>query len=253
MVRRTWKSKKKKRSGAASFLLGVFLLGLLAPAATIWLVMVPYGPTTETFVELDPGSSTEVMGQKLEAAGVVRSEFAFDLLRLIKHGSLKAGEYRFDNSAPVTEVYDRIARGDVFTISITIPEGANMFDIAARVQQAGFGTREQFLDAAREQTGLVADIDPAAKSLEGYLFPDTYRFARKATPAHIAAAMVRRFRSVAGELGLTRNFHQVVTIASLVERETAVNAERPLVASVFENRLKQKMPLGTDPSGNLRA
>jgi UPF0755 protein len=84
--------------------------------------------------------------------------------------------------------------------------------------------------------------------LEGYLFPDTYRFPRKATPVHIAATMVRRFRAVAGELGLNRNFHQVVTIASLVERETAVDSERPLVASVFENRLKQKMPLGTDPS-----
>jgi UPF0755 protein len=189
-----------------------------------------------------------VIGQKLEAAGVVRSQFAFDLLRLIKRRSLKAGEYRFDHPVPITEVYDRIARGDVFTISITIPEGANMFDIAARVEQAGFGTREQFLDAARKQTGLVADIDPAAKTLEGYLFPDTYRFARKASPAHIAAAMVRRFRSVAGELGLNRNFHEVVTIASLVERETAVDAERPLVASVFENRLKQKMPLMTDPS-----
>jgi len=248
MARRTGKSRKKKRSGAGFFLTGLFLLGLLAAAGVGWLVLVPYGPTTETFVEIDPGSSTGEIGQKLEAAGVVRSQYAFYLLRLVKRRSLKAGEYRFDHPAPVTEVYSRIARGDVFTISLTIPEGANMFDIAARVQQAGFGTREQFLDAAREQTGLVADIDPAAKTLEGYLFPDTYRFARKATPAHIAAAMVHRFRVVAGELGLARNFHQVVTLASLVERETAVDSERPLVASVFENRLKQKMPLMTDPS-----
>jgi len=167
---------------------------------------------------------------------------------LVERKRLKAGEYRFDRPAPVTEVYERIARGDVYTISLTIPEGSNMFDVAARVEQAGFGTREAFLLAATEQTGLVADIDPAAKTLEGYLFPDTYRFARKASPAHIAAAMVRRFRAVADQLGLKENVHDVVTVASLVERETAIDSERPLVASVFENRLKKKMPLMTDPA-----
>jgi UPF0755 protein len=229
-------------------LLVIVLFGLVAAAGVGWLIFMPYGPQTETFVELDPGSSTQVIGKKLEDAGVVRSQFAFDLLRLVERKRLKAGEYRFDHPAPVTEGYDRIARGDVFTISLTIPEGANIFDVAARVQQAGFGTREAFLLAAREQTGLVADIDPAAKSLEGYLFPDTYRFPRKATPAHIAAAMVRRFRAVADQLGLKENVHDVVTVASLVERETAIDNERPLVASVFENRLKKKMPLMTDPA-----
>ena len=95
---------------------------------------------------------------------------------------------------------------------------------------------------------MVADLDPGAKSLEGYLFPDTYRFARKTTPAQIAAAMVRRFRMIAGQLGLKENVHHVVTIASLVERETAVDSERPLIASVFVNRLAKKMPLMTDPA-----
>ena len=94
----------------------------------------------------------------------------------------------------------------------------------------------------------MADLDPRATSLEGYLFPDTYRFARKATPEQICAAMVRRFRQAARQLGLKGNVHEVVTMASLVERETAVGAERPLVASVFENRLARKMPLMTDPA-----
>ena len=97
-------------------------------------------------------------------------------------------------------------------------------------------------------TDLVADIDPQAKTLEGYLFPDTYRFPRKATPAQVAAAMVRQFRLEAAQIGLKENVHEVVTLASLVERETAVDAERPLVASVFENRLAKHMPLMTDPS-----
>jgi UPF0755 protein len=248
MVRRKWKGRKKKRSGAAGVLLGIFLLALLGAGGVGWLVLAPYGPETETFVELAPGSSTTLIGRQLEEAGVVRSQFGFDLLRLWKRGTLRAGEYRFDHPAPATEVYARIARGDVFTKTLIVPEGANIFDIAARVEAAGFGTRQEFLDAAVERAGLVADLDPGAKSLEGYLFPDTYRFARKTTPAQIASAMVRRFHAIAGQLGLKENVHQVVTIASLVERETAVDSERPLVASVFMNRLGKKIPLMTDPS-----
>ncbi len=248
MARRTGKGRKKKRSSGVGVLLGMFLLALLAVAGVGWLILAPYGPGTETFVEVTPGSSTTRIGQQLEGAGVVRSQFGFDLLRFWKRGVLRAGEYRFDHPAPATEVYARIARGDVFTKTLTVPEGANIFDIAARVQEAGFGTRQEFLDAAVGQTGLVSDLDPGAKSLEGYLFPDTYRLGSKTPPAQIAAAMVKRFRAVAGQLGLKENVHDVVTIASLVERETAVDAERPLVASVLINRLGKKMPLMTDPA-----
>jgi UPF0755 protein len=229
-------------------MMAILLLGALAAAGAAWLVLMPYGPETETFVEIEPGSSALTIGQKLEAAGVVRSQFAFDLLRWIKRGKLMAGEYRFDHPAPVTEVYARISRGDVHTVSLTVPEGANIFDIAARVESAGLGTREQFLEAATQETGLVADLDPTAKSLEGYLFPDTYRFARNVKSRQIVGAMVRRFRVAAEQLGLKEDVHLVVTIASLVERETAVDEERPLVASVFVNRLAKKMPLMTDPA-----
>jgi len=188
------------------------------------------------------------MGRQLEAAGVVRSQYAFDLVRWWKRGTLKAGEYRFDHPAAVTEVYARISRGDVYTRTVIVPEGASLFEIAARLEQAGFGTRQSFLDGAAKQVGLVRDLDPGATSLEGYLFPDTYHFARKFGPAQICAAMVRRFRAVAGQIGLKGNVHRVVTLASLVERETALDAERPLVASVLANRLAKKMPLMTDPS-----
>jgi UPF0755 protein len=223
------------------------ILLLFAAGVGGWLVLTPYGPQAETFVDLAPGSSTMKIGLQLEAAGIVRSQFAFDLLRWYKRGRLRAGEYRFDHPAPLIEVYKRIASGDTFTRTLAVPEGANIFDIAARVEEAGLGTRQEFLDAA-QQTGLVADLDPGARSLEGYLFPDTYRFTRKTTPAQVAAVMVRRFRAEAAQLGLTQNLRQVVTIASLVERETAVDAERPLVASVFTNRLGKNMPLMTDPS-----
>jgi UPF0755 protein len=184
----------------------------------------------------------------LDSAGIVRSRFAFDAMRWIKRGKLKAGEYRFDHPAPLAEVYERISRGDVYTVAVTVPEGATIFDIATRLEQAGVGTRQDFLSEQSRQTGLIADLDPQAKSLEGYLFPDTYRFPRKATSTQIATAMVRRFRQIAEQLGMKENVHSVVTMASLVERETAVEAERPLVASVFQNRLSKRMPLMTDPS-----
>lgn len=248
MASRRRKRGKQRGFGAAGILLVLFLMVLAAAGATAWLVFTPYGPETETFVEVPPGSSAVRIGKLLEAAGVVRTRYAFDLVRSVQHGRLKAGEYRFDHPVTPLEVYGRIAGGDVYTVSVTIPEGANMFDIAARLEQAGFGPEQQFLDEATRQTKLVADLDPQAKSLEGYLFPDTYRFARKATSEQIAAAMVKRFRQAAGQLGLKKNVHAVVTIASLVERETAVDAERPLVASVFQNRLARSMPLMTDPS-----
>jgi peptidoglycan lytic transglycosylase G len=238
---------RKKSSGAAGILLGLLLIAAIAGGAA-WLVLAPYGPETETFVSIPPGSSVAAIGRRLEAAGVVRNRYAFDMLRWIGRGRLEAGEYRFDHPSPATEVYARIARGDVFTMALTVPEGANIFDIAGRVEQDGFCSRQSFLDAVVSEVSLIADLDPEAKSLEGYLFPDTYRLPPSATAAQIVTAMVGQFRHVAARLGLNENVHQVVTLASLIERETAVNDDRPLVASVFVNRLAKDMPLRTDPA-----
>jgi UPF0755 protein len=246
----------------------VFLLLILAGGVgfAAWLVFSPSGPATETFVEVAPGSSTAQIATQLEQAGVIRSRYAFELIRLWKRGSLKAGEYRFERPARADEVYAKIARGDIFTIAVTVPEGANRFDIASRIEQAGLlsgpsaqgDARQQFLAATVDEVRLIADLDPHAATLEGFLFPATYRFARKATAAQMVTAMVRRFRAAATQIGLISpgitspgqngNVHQIVTLASLVERETAVESERPLVASVLANRLAKKMPLMTDPA-----
>jgi UPF0755 protein len=187
---------------------------------------------------------------ELKRQGLIRSREVFESMHLIKGGTLKAGEYRFDHPAKMAEVYDRLRRGDVYTIGLTIPEGSNLFDIAQRVKSAhlGHGGSEDFLAAAHKELGLIADLDPSAPSLEGYLFPDTYRFSRETTDEQILTAMVKRFRQSATELGLQTNYHRIVTMASLLERETPIVAERPLVASVFENRLAKDMPLMTDPS-----
>lgn len=243
------RKKGQKRGSWGRVLLAVFLLLVLGAGGLAAFVMLsPFGPVKETFIEVLPGSSTLRIARQLEEAGVVRSEYAFYAMRWLRPGSLKAGDYRFDHPAPVSEVYDRIRRGDTYTISVTIPEGSNMFDIASRLEQAGFGPANVFVSTARQEAGMVSDIDPQAKTLEGYLFPDTYKIGPKEQMPQIAAMMVKRFRQAAEQLGLTHDIHEKVTLASLVERETALDSERPLVASVFGNRLEKQMPLMTDPA-----
>jgi UPF0755 protein len=241
-------SRKRSRSGVAILFSGIFVLAVLAVAAAGSMILTPFGPSGETLVQIAPGSSTMRVARQLEEAGVLRSRYEFYVLRWLKRGVLKAGAYKFDHPAPATEIYSRIVRGDVYTIALTVPEGANIFDIAARVEQAGLGRKGDFLQAAADRTSLVADLDPGAKSLEGYLFPDTYRFSPPVSAEQMVAAMVRQFRVAAEQIGLRENVHEVVTLASLVEHETALEAERPLVASVYANRLEKKMPLAADPS-----
>lgn len=249
MARHKRRNRRERGFGAAGTLAVLLLLILLAAAGyAAWIGFTPYGPDKETFVEILPGSSSMRIGRQLKEAGVIRSQYAFDAMRWWHRGTLKAGTYRFDHPAPVMEVYDQIRRGETYAIEVTIPEGSNIFDIGARLEQAGFGPKSQFVSLARQQASLVADIDPDAKTLEGYLFPDTYRLGPKLKMPEIAATMVKRFRQAAAQIGLNRDFHRTVTLASLVERETAVEGERPLVASVFVNRLQKDMPLMTDPS-----
>lgn len=227
----------------------LLLLAVAAAAALAFLFLVPYGPQTEQFVDIAPGTSTLQMGRQLQQAGILRTGYELEALRLTRGGTLKAGEYRFDRPAKPSEVYDRLRRGDVYTIALVIPEGYNIFDIASAVQAAGLGSSASFLAAARQHTELIASWSPDAKSLEGFLFPDTYRFNRHTTYEQMLGAMVKRFAEVAAKLGIQpADARRVVTMASLIEREVRVKAERPLVAGVFENRLRAGMPLQTDPS-----
>ncbi len=216
-----------------------------------WAALLPLRPSETKFVLLRPGWSTRHIARDLQREGVIRSSAAFLMLQYAEGlKTLKAGEYKFDQPASAMQVWRRLVRGDVYARTVVIPEGYNMFDIAAAVEQAGLGTAADFLTAARGDVFLLREIDPNAQSLEGCLFPDTYQFTRIDTAHDMAAAMVRRFRQEAQKIGLLGNAdtHRVVTMASIVEKETAVPEERPLVASVYYNRLARNMALGADPS-----
>ena len=198
---------------------------------------------------LRPGYSTRRIAIELKKAGVIRSEFVFGLWHMLHpKPSLKAGEYRFERGATLPQVYGRIARGDIYFHVVTIPEGYTMFDIAKAIEEAELGSAADFLKVAGTQTQLISDLAPEAHSLEGYLFPDTYEFTRTQSMVEMAAAMVHQFRQVAQQIGLNSDIPKVVIMASIVEKETAVPEERPLVAGVYCNRLTQNMALDADPS-----
>jgi UPF0755 protein len=225
------------------------LAALIFGSWTAWQVYAPVTPPANTSLLLHPGYSTRRIAAELKHAGVIRSEFAFRMWhRLHPQPSLKAGEYLFEHPARLREVHDRLARGDIYFHTVTIPEGYTLFDIARAMQEAGLGAAQDFVQITKTRTQLIADLAPEAKSLEGYLFPNTYQFTRTQTLEEMAAAMVHEFRQEAQQIGLNTDVHRTVTMASIVEKETAVPEERPRVASVYYNRLGLKMALDADPS-----
>jgi UPF0755 protein len=227
----------------------LFLLLLAAGGVLAWQVFAPYqGFSGEQFVDIPHGTSTQGVATLLAKAGVVRSRTAFLAARVVGRGRvLQAGEYRFARPASSIEVFDRIARGDVFFVELVVPEGKNMFDIAGLVEQTGLIKGEQFLAAARSPA-MIRDLDPQAPTLEGYLFPDTYRLNHHSTAEKLCHAMTGKFREVWADLKTGADVHRTVTLASLVERESKVPQDRPLVAAVFGNRLRLGMKLDCDPT-----
>ena len=211
---------------------------------------------SEQFVDIPQGSGTRAIGDRLEQAGVVRDHLTFRLaLWMSGQGRhLKAGEYRFDHSMTAAQVIDKIARGDVFVIPVTFPEGLTILEMSKIFESHGLGSAAAFVQAARDAS-LVRELDPAAKDLEGYLFPDTYPLPRKteatklvrqmvAAFEHVMTAELRRATAARGADSVSR----IVTLASIVEKETAKPEERPLVAAVYLNRLKLGMALQCDPT-----
>ncbi len=233
--------------------LTLLLLAVLATGGWLaWALWTPVTPQGQKFVMLRPGYSTRRIATELKSAGVIRSRLAFVLWHRLHHKqSLKAGEYLFDKGATSLEVHDRLVLGDIHVHIVVIPEGYTMFDIAQAAQDAGLGSSQKFLAVAQSDVGLISDLAPDAKSLEGYLFPNTYEFTRTQSMQDIVAAMVKQFRQVAEQIGLTADLQKdvpkTVIMASIIEKETSVPEERPVVASVYYNRLRRKIVLQADP------
>jgi UPF0755 protein len=235
---------------------GALLLG----AGGWWLyarAIEPYRGYTgeEAFVDIPSGASPATIGSRLVDAGVVRDARTWQVALLIsgRSRSLRAGEYRFDAPLHALDVIDKIARGDVYRRRLTFREGLTIPEMAQVFEERGFGKAAEFQEAA-QNASLIADLDPAARDLEGYLFPETYALPRGTSAAAVVGQMIDGFRTVltpelraaATSAGLT--IRQLVTLASLVEKETGTPAERPLVAAVYHNRMKIGMGMQADPT-----
>jgi peptidoglycan lytic transglycosylase G len=242
-------------------LAGLLLLIVLAAGAAAWWfysgVDRPYKgyDAPDVFVEIPQGAGSVAIAKRLADAGVVHDVNTFRLALWVtgKGRRLQAGEYHFDHPVSPRQVADKIARGEVYVRPITFPEGLTVKQMAAIYESKGFGPAKEFLDAAKN-AALVAAVDPEAKDLEGYLFPDTYKMPRTSTAPQLVARMVQNFMKALTpdliEAAEARNLtmRQLVTLASIVEKETGNKDERPLVAAVYSNRLKLGMGLQCDPT-----
>lgn len=233
-------------------LLVLILLIAIGGAGLYFYLVRPYkGFQNETFIEIAKGTTTRGMANQLAQSGVIQSPWQFLAVRVLRPSApLQAGEYRFATPTSVWTVYDRIARGDIFYYELTVPEGSNMFDIAAAIEHLGIMPSTEFLKAA-QNPAMIHDVAPEAPTLEGYLFPSTYRLTRHITAAEVCELMTATFRKQWRQLAKQnrgKSANQIVTLASLVEKETGVPAERPTVAGVYENRLRAGMALDCDPT-----
>jgi UPF0755 protein len=232
------------------FLLGALATVLVALAlVAVWILTPSVGPRQQCFVVIPRGANARQISRILADGGVIEHRLQFLLVRALRpKARLKAGEYMFRDRLSMWKVFDRIVRGDVFFYVVVVPEGNSTFDIAQTLDRQKIMPAAAFLAAARDPAP-VRDLDPRAPSLEGYLFPDTYHVTRHTTAAQLCRLMTDRFRKAWVSLGSpAASAHDVVTLASLVEREAKLAAERPLIASVFFNRLRIGIPLQCDPT-----
>lgn len=250
----------------ARWLLLLLLLAALAGGGLLWWAerelarpFAAYEQEQKVF-EVTPGSSAGAILADLESEGILAnaSLTRLYLVHVLEDPSLKAGEYAFDAPMSAPEVIEKLVAGDVVTHRVTVVEGLDLVETAESLADSGFGEQRAFLDEMRSPE-RIADLDPDADTLEGYLFPDTYAFARGTSEAEIVDAMVRSFRdrlsgelaeagfdadSLAGASGL----RDLVTLASIVEKEAALDEERPTIAGVYANRLRRGIALYADPT-----
>jgi UPF0755 protein len=241
-------------------LLVLVVVGLLGYLYLQREMGVLHTPSSSTPFEIPPGLSARGVLKVLKEHGVIADE-RLTMAYLVVTGNrkaLKAGEYLFDRPVTTHEVIDKLVAGAVYLHRFTVPEGLTLADVAAKWEQDGFGQANEFVAAANDSMDLVSDLEAEGKtnaSLEGYLFPETYFFAVRTTPRQAIEAMVGRFRAVLTQLQIGAppqtwplTMRETLILASLIEAEAALDDERPLIASVFLNRLKLRILLQCDPT-----
>jgi UPF0755 protein len=250
-------TRRRRRGTRLALLLAALLAAGGALAAGGWWIALPYQgyPGAEKLVDVAPGTGAGRILEQLGREGVLRQPLAarLYLVYVLKNPPLQAGEYRFAGPMTFKEVLRKLIQGDVISRTVTVVPGFTLEDIADQLAGAGAGRRDVFLQRMRSPE-LIADLDPAAPDLEGYLFPETYRFHLGTSEAEIVATLVKTFRSrfslhvrplMAGGAASVR---EVVTLASIVEKEARASDERPLIAGVYHNRLQRRMGLDADPT-----
>lgn len=242
------------------------LLALLAVLAVVgaggwvwWRLNIPFRAAgAQELVTIAPGTSAGRILDQLAAAGLIADArlARLYLVRVLRSPPLKAGEYRFTEPLSTPQVLAKLISGEVVSHPVTLVEGLTLEETAEQLAAAGFGELPELLAAMRDP-GLIRDVDPQAPDLEGYLFPDTYHFAHGTPAEQVVRTLVTHFRhQMTAEVEpllppperRSRDLRQLVTLASIVEKEARLDEERPIIAGVYANRLRQGIALYADPT-----
>lgn len=239
----------------------VVVLVLACAGVSYWIYSSMNKPRAHSkanqFVEIPRGSTPNEIIEKLQSEGILQSALPVQIyVRSFGDANkMRAGEYQFDSPITPMQVLKELEKGEQRTTKLTIPEGFTRFDIAKRIAEnfpQAPPVDERAILALMDDTSLIKDFDPQAKNLEGYMFPSTYNIAKGATAQQIIKTLVEQFKKTwkpewndrAKQIGRTP--HEIVTIASLIETESKIETERPVVASVIYNRIAKNIPLGID-------
>ena len=252
----------------------IFLTLVLVTLVVSYITISRYIQTTpsvprDTVVDIPKGSGLSAISKNLLDSGVIVNDKIF-ILYVMKEGwqdELKAGEYKFENGSTMADVVNKIVKGDVVLYRITIPEGLSVKEVARLLDEKGVTSESEFLKAAQNKSLMHELLGPDVNSFEGYLFPDTFSYTKSPSAEELIVLMVERFKAVYKPLSELRervklSDNEILTLASIIEKETGAAFERPLISAVFQNRLKMGMKLDSDPtviygmgenySGNLR-
>ena len=247
---------KKLSIGLAGFIL---LTSIAAGIGIYWMtsfVDTPAAPkANEIIFTISPGQSLDTIARNLKQNGIITDPFRFKLYARYKKAAtqIKAGEYQLSPALPPAQVLATLQKGRVKLYKVTIPEGLNLDETAALVQKTGFCSGQAFLTLCHDRD-FIGELDLEGHTLEGYLYPDTYFFPKTSSCRQIIKKMTATFHDIftpewrrqAKALGYS--VHEIVTLASIIEKETGDASERPLISSVFHNRLKKRMRLESDPT-----